>query len=247
MKRVWMALTLVLTLGCLGTSAPAFAQTPVAAHGVLTVFGDGLTQGWENYSWGSSVGLDATPPGDTVAHAVGFEVTAPYGALHLHTSSGVDTSPYAALQFSIEATAPNQIYTVVLYDEKSQQIGRPVPLARYGVNPVAFAWTRYTIPLDQDGLMATKRRIDGIVLQSDSGDPEPIIYVAAVQFVDKATAAAELRAHPVNPAAASVSADTRWSWFLPAVTAVIVGLTALLGLYIIRRETPSSGLMYRQP
>jgi hypothetical protein len=172
------ALVLVALLASLCWIGPgAGAQGGTPATLAYPIYQNGLAPGWENYSWGSTVDLSAAAPGDPARHVIALTVTQPYGALHLHRDSAMDPAEYLALRFDLQAGGPEQVFTMVLYDENERQIGKPLPISRFGGLPQPGAWKTYLIPLGHGGLDAIGHMQRSIVIQSDSGHAEPTVYV----------------------------------------------------------------------
>lgn len=236
---------LFVALVCIVSVQPAPARALVRAQAPLAypIYTGGLRQGWENYSWGSTVDLAATAPGSSDQQAIALTIVQPYGALHLHHDSPVDVTPYASLQFDLQATATDQVFTAVLYDQDDQQIGKPKPLAIYGGMPTPGAWKTYLIPFGPNGLAAAGRQIRSIVIQSDSGHAEPTVYFRQIGLV---TAAAPLPPSNAAPLPAAGAAGTKAAQrrddrdaanrLLIGITVAVVAMTMLVALLDIRPE-----------
>lgn len=231
------ALAVLLAISSSHARAQVQGQTALA----YPIYANGLQAGWENYSWGASVDVAATAPGLPDQRVIALTVVQPYGALHLHSDNAVDVMPYAALTFDIEATAPDQVFTAVLYDQNDQQISKPKPLALYGGMPLPGAWKTYIIPLGGNGVNAQGRPIRSVVIQSDSGHTEPTVYFKQIGFVTSAGALpAPSAAPPGGSGAAAGLIGTRRhvdhaasNRMLYLLTLAVICLTVVAALLIV--------------
>ncbi len=153
--------------------------------GSLTVYGDALAAGWEDWSYDAIVDFDVPAPVQSGSRAIGVTIMAGWGALNLHTATPVNAAQFTHLQFSARASAAGQRFRISLIDDAYQQL-TPLALADLGGDPVAGQWTTYTIPLATLG--ASGKRITGIQLKDRTGGAQPEVYVDAVAFVGAAPA-----------------------------------------------------------
>jgi hypothetical protein len=175
---------------------PTAPPTPVlsgpAANG--TIYSEGLTSGWENWSWGSSLNFDNGSPVVSGRKSLTFTTLSPWAGLYLHSNGVIDTSSFSNLQFSLYASQTNQKFAVTLVSENNQMTVSPLTLDQFGT-PVQGAWKTYTIPLAT--LNAANKRINGIILQEVKGQSQPTVVIDDIAFISGG-------AGGINPAQPSI-------------------------------------------
>jgi len=157
---------------------PSATAAAAASGSNNSVYADGLTEGWVNWSWGSGIDL-----GWNVAFkgnkAIAFSATSPWAGLYLHNDRPVDTTSLTSLNLAIRGTSPNQEYGVALYGDTNQQLGGFVSLAAYG-GVLGDGWREYSIPLAD--LNGANKRIAGVALQEMTGRGQQTILVDEIAF-----------------------------------------------------------------
>ncbi len=168
-----------------------------------TIYNDHFLNDWKDGSGqDSTVNIATTNPTYTGSNSISFSAKGPFAGLYLFTTSPVLTMPYTALQFVLQASQSNQHYTVALYDQNEKPLKSPLSLARYGGDPVAGKWTVYTIPLADLG--AQKTTVKALLLQSQANNPQPAVYVSAIQLVSTALASIPQKTPTQTPPPASI-------------------------------------------
>ncbi|MGH7204096.1 MAG: hypothetical protein ACREHC_06650, partial [Candidatus Levyibacteriota bacterium] len=182
-----------------------------AAHGDtvqnLTVFADQLSPQFANWSWNSNVNLTNTTPVYSGTNSLSFTPSA-WGALYLHSSTVINPSSYASLQFAMQTTDQEKNFTLLFYDATNQQI-KSIPLSQYpGVSK--DGWMIYTIPLS-----ILSQPISGFALQETSGNAGPVAYLDAVEFIANQAQSAPVATTAQNYTIytdALVAGWANWSW-----------------------------------
>ena len=122
----------------------------VASAAPLGVYGDVLTAGWTNCSWGSGIDLAATDQVYGGSRAIRLTVSAPGGGFCLQAGQVLDGVAYSDLRFAAKAGQNGQRFQVFLYGASMQPLGY-VWLANAGGDPVADAWKLWYLGIRPDG------------------------------------------------------------------------------------------------
>jgi hypothetical protein len=171
----------------------AVAQTPLA------IYGDGLLNGWQNWSWGS-VNFAHTNPVQSGTRSISASLK-PWEAVSFWHST-MSTTPYESLSFWIHGgTGGGQRLQVAgLLGETVQSTKSIGPLT-------ADTWVNFVIPLSQLGV-ANKTNFNRFWLQLTSSGTANTFYVDGVSFQPQP---------PPSPIHISVNAtqavrtvDSRW-------------------------------------
>jgi len=153
---------------------------PPPPTGGITVFGDSLAAGWQNWSWSSTINFSNTNPVYAGTASIAFTATGPWGGLYLHTDTAVDTTSVSTLSFAVRASQTGQKYQVALYDANNQLLKATVPLGNYGGDPPPDTWKVYAIPLAD--LNGAGKLVKGILIQEALGQAQPALYVDELGF-----------------------------------------------------------------
>lgn len=154
--------------------------TPTATSGNgYTVYDEALANGWQNWSWGSTVDFaDASHP-RTGTYDLAWTPTAGYAGLYLAMPSGMSTSGYTVLTIAVEASQANESAAIDLLDA-SNNILATVPLSNYGGNLVQGQYVVYTIPLSD--LNASNKTIGAIQITDPLSTAQPVMYLDDIAF-----------------------------------------------------------------
>ena len=80
----------------------AFGYGPVAgAAPDISIYGDSLGAGWENWSWDSTVNMAASSPVHGGNKSIAVTYNAGWAGLYLHAASAIDLSSYERITFWI--------------------------------------------------------------------------------------------------------------------------------------------------
>lgn len=151
----------------------------VEAAGDYQLYGDSLSSGWANWSWGSSINFDNSNPAFNSSRSIAFTPYSAWGGLYLHNDQAINTTPYS--NFHLTAlTNNNQKLAVLVYDTSNQLINKPLEIARFGKDSGQGSWKIYDIPLSD--LTIQNREIKGVAIQEVSGQGQPTIYIDEVVF-----------------------------------------------------------------
>lgn len=159
------------------TVTPTPTTIPVAKQ---VVYDDTLAPLWFDWSWGSTTNIANTSPVFAGKNSLSFIANAPWAGLRFHSSVSLDSTQYKNIKFAAQATNPNQQYAVLLFNPGGMVIGKALPLALYGGNPVPGLWTQYTIPFADFGIGSQK--IGDVVIQEWTGGVQPAVYVDEVSL-----------------------------------------------------------------
>ncbi len=133
--------------------------------GALTIYADGLTSGWEDWSW--DIKVDFLSPSPVYRGTKAISVTIqPWGALSLHHAN-LDTSPYYWLEFYVnEATSGQQLQVYANDQNDSELLYLPVDRYTDGAAIQPGVWTRVRIPLAD--MSAANRLIQRFTIKNTS-------------------------------------------------------------------------------
>ncbi len=180
---------------------------PAAAQSDLSLYSDQFDSGWSNYSWNSTT-VAATNPIHGGANSLAVTYNAAYAGLYFAFPNGVNAANYGSLTFWIHGggTAAHNIHAKIILNTMNNYVS-DVPLTNYllGNKFPASVWTQVTIPLSV--LNSASGSILGVVLQEQSGIPEPTYYIDDVKLT--AAAAPAVVHFTVNAAAPLQTLDDR--------------------------------------
>lgn len=149
-----------------GAGAPTIPPPPL--DGALAVYDDALVNGWQNWSWNTTVGASTSI---VSTGATAMAVTLNGGGLSLHHEP-LDTASYPSLTFWINGGPVGgqllRINTEVGYAVSSPTLDLP-PL-------VANTWQKFVIPLADIGA-GNVPNLDRITFTAVSGSPQPTFYL----------------------------------------------------------------------
>ena len=142
--------------------------TPPPPVNGMSLYGDALVNGWNNWSW-ASVNTAATSTVHTGSSAIAVTADA-FEALYLQHAA-LPTDAYESLKFWINggATGGQTLNVVALRSDVAQ------PAVRIGPLP-AGTWQEIVIPLAQLGI-ANVADLSGLWLQENSGATQPTFFV----------------------------------------------------------------------
>lgn len=145
------------------TPQPDYSQT-------LVVYTDGLTSGWDSWSWDANVDLSSHNPVYSGTHAISTTAQAS-GGLSLHHAN-FDSAPYYWLEFVVRKTSTAQQLAAFANDESDSVLReRPLDDCRYtGEQPIEpGVWTQVRIPLSH--LDASGRLLQRVSIQNQGSQP----------------------------------------------------------------------------
>ncbi len=159
--------------------AAGFVPSVRAAAAPISVYGDALGSGWQNWSWNTTVNFSATSPVHSGKDSIAVTYTSAWGGLYLAASPAIGASSYNTVQFWINGGQKGgQQLRVVLTDGSQNFLAQAV-----NVQASANTWTQVTILLSALGSPAT---IGGIVLQDTTGGAQPTFFVDDMSLITQA-------------------------------------------------------------
>ena len=131
----------------------------------ITIYTDGLSTGWDNWSWDSTVNLFSTSPVYSGTQAISVTYQA-WGALSLHHAN-LDISPYYWLEFYVREATSGQQLRVYANDQTDSEL-RYLQVCNYadGGTIQPGVWTRVRIPLTD--MNAANRSIQRVAIKNYS-------------------------------------------------------------------------------
>lgn len=170
------------------TATPAVTNTPLptatATPGGATspVYNDALRNGWQNWSWRSTVNLANTSYAHSGTKSISVAFNSAWAGLQLGNNTAFSTSGYSKITFWINGGANSgQRLEMYLADRNGNYL-RSVDLDNYinGGSVARNTWRQVTVPLADLG--ASNTFVTGIVLQDTIGSAQPTFYVDDFQF-----------------------------------------------------------------
>jgi len=142
----------------------------------LPVYTDSLAAGWQNWSWGATVGFaNINPAYGGAGASISVRYTAAWAGLYLHNDAPVGTSTYTSVRFQIHGgTIGGNGLRVVGYNAALAE-GLGVQL----IPTTAGQWVLVEIPLTSFGIT----EISGLVWQDTTGGAQAAYYLDAIEFV----------------------------------------------------------------
>ena len=139
-----------------------------AASASLVVYGDALTNGFADWSWGTHSLASATAHSGT---GVSFEPDS-WNGLYFHRDTSFDVTQYASLSFWTRGGGQN--VAAALYANNAVVARVTVPATPAG------AWTQVTLPVSS---VSGAKTIDGVAFVDLSGANQATLYVDDVAFL----------------------------------------------------------------
>jgi hypothetical protein len=163
-KALSIFVTIFLCAASFGT--PAHAAD-------LSIYGDSLSPGWADWSWGSTRNFAATSPAKSGTHSLAVTITAGWGALYLHSSQSIDLNEYDTLRFWIHGgTSGGQNIRVVANGATG---------AAYPLTVPPGAWSQIDVPLSSLG---NPSALDELQWQDTSGGAQPAFYLDDIALIE---------------------------------------------------------------
>lgn len=203
-----------LTLPVLASACLALANVTRADHAIYT---DALQNGWENWSWSSTINFANTTPVHQGTRSMAVTMTAAWAGCSLHRAN-LDTSPYESLVFWIHGGASGGQRLLVfaeLADVPQPSVNLPALTAN--------TWQQITLSLTALGV-AGKPNLTRINLQDRSGAAPATFYVDDLVLVSAAS----------PPPAIVLNSPTNGATFLPPATIPLAATVATNGHLITK-------------
>ncbi len=139
----------------------------------LTVYGDNLASGWQDWSWNSTVNLAATAKVHSGSKAIAITFKGDQAGFAARSPINISTAGYQALTFWIYGNGKR----LVVYTQNNDDTGES---KQYSFTAPAGKWTQIVVPLSALGNPAIIKRVN---IQNDSGAAQPVYYVDELALV----------------------------------------------------------------
>ncbi len=138
------------------------------------IYEDSLGAGWVNWSWNTSLDMNATSPVHTGVHAIAVTYTDGWGALFLHQNSSIDLSSFAQLSFWVHGGFAGDVdlRVVVNGDDNTAVL----------VKAVSNTWSQVTIALSTLG---NPSALTDIYWQDTTGNSQSTFYLDEIQLIEQ--------------------------------------------------------------
>jgi hypothetical protein len=134
------------------------------------IYTDSLQNGWNNWSWGSTIDFNSTASVHGGSRSIEITITSGWAALYLqHTA--FNSSGYANLTFWVNGGASGGQPLAVKATTNGVVLN-----ASYSFAPAGNTWQQITVPLSTLGV-ANNPNLDGVWIQSQSGSALTAFYV----------------------------------------------------------------------
>jgi len=147
----------------------------IGAQGLpaISVYGDGLASGWENWSWNTTINLNSTNPVRSGSAALAARYDQAWAGIYLRRTTAVPDG-YQILRFWINGGSGGQSIQVGFFDQNS------APTMVTSIQLSANTWQQVDVPLDAVGSSSS---VWGVVWQDAKGSAQPIFYIDDVEFI----------------------------------------------------------------
>jgi hypothetical protein len=191
-----MAVILIVTAVVPAWSVQAkslLAPSPLAAP--VTIYGDSLAAGWQDWSWDATRNLGNSSPVQSGSKSISVAFSKAWAALYLRNSNGLSTAGYTHLEFYIHGgTSGSQRLNVIANSNTNRS---------YNVAAPANKWAKILVPLTDLGSPAS---ILDLWIQDSTGTVLAKFYIDSLSLVDSGAAAVPTATKP--PATATAAPTT---------------------------------------
>jgi hypothetical protein len=154
------------------------ARAPAATGALpaeLTVYGDALAAGWENWSWNTQVNFANAQPA-LGRRSVAVSYGEPFAGFSLRAPAPIDAQRYSGIAFWVHGGESGE-RALRFYIQQSDSGGES-RVAQF--EAPAGTWTPITIELSSLGNLQTIKRL---TIQDNSGERQPVFYVDNIRLV----------------------------------------------------------------
>lgn len=138
------------------------------------IYGDSRADGWENWSWNSTIDFAGTSPIHAGTHSIAVTYTGGWGALYLHQASAIDMVEYEQLSFWIHGgPAGNQQLRVVVNGDVNNVVA---------ITAQANSWTQVNIALPALG---SPSALSDIYWQDTTGNAQNTFYLDDIRLIGR--------------------------------------------------------------
>ncbi|RLT41928.1 MAG: hypothetical protein DWI57_06265 [Chloroflexi bacterium] len=178
--RLVILIGLILSAAILYLSLPRPDASAAATATDLIIYDDALADGWQNWSWNTTVDLAATAVVYTGNRSLSARYNAAWAGLSLHAPAVIATADYTAIAFWLYGGAGGAALDV--YTQPSDD-GPASPAA--SITGPAGVWTHISVPLADLGSPAAIQRIN---FQERTGGTQPTFYIDDLRLLAKSAA-----------------------------------------------------------
>jgi hypothetical protein len=154
---------------------PTPAAPAAQPAGTLTIYGDALAAGWENWSWNTQVNFANAQPA-LGRRSVAVSYGEPFAGFSLRAPAPIDAQRYSGIAFWVHGGESGE-RALRFYIQQSDSGGES-RVAQF--EAPAGTWTPITIALSSLGNLQTIKRL---TIQDNSGERQPAFYVDNIRLV----------------------------------------------------------------
>jgi hypothetical protein len=154
---------------------PTPAAPAAQPAGTLTIYGDALAAGWENWSWNTQVNFANAQPA-LGRRAIAVRYGEPFAGFSLRAPAPIDAQRYSGIAFWVHGGESGE-RALRFYIQQSDSGGES-RVAQF--EAPAGTWTPITIALSSLGNLQTIKRL---TIQDNSGERQPAFYVDNIRLV----------------------------------------------------------------
>jgi endoglucanase len=137
----------------------------VRAAGDVIIYADALRAGWQSWSWDTTIDLANPAPVHGGSASIAVTCTAAWGALYLHSNSGLPTFGYTDIRFWVHGGDTGS-QSVMFHVNDGEE--------RYYFSVQANTWSQVIVPLSALGSPAS---LNELMWQDSSAGAQPTFYV----------------------------------------------------------------------
>ncbi|KKS20495.1 MAG: Carbohydrate-binding CenC domain protein, partial [candidate division WWE3 bacterium GW2011_GWC1_41_7] len=176
------AALLVLTLFASFFILSQVAKKVDAQESVISqrpIYTDDVAQGWENWSWKSSVNFKNSNPTRTGEKSINYTSGA-WGGLYFHNEQIRNIDGYKTFRFFLYPTKSGQDFRVLFFDKYNKKLNTEFTVSEYTDGLAPNKWTKVDIPLDK--LKTETKEIKGVAIQEGKGINDSAIFIDDISF-----------------------------------------------------------------
>ncbi len=155
---------------------PIITRNGKASASGVSIFDDAVATGWEDWSWDSTVSLNATAPVHSGATAIAVTYNKAEAGFSLRAPAPINTAGYRAISFWAYGGGGGN--TLLLYTQ-AEDVGQ-ISSIQKSITIPAGRWTQVTVPLRELGNPAQIKRVN---IQEKAGGAQATFYLDEMQLV----------------------------------------------------------------
>ncbi len=173
-----IALTLTATLAPLSTPTRTPTPTPTraASSNRLVIYEDGLSTGWQNWSWNSTINFANKAPVQAGPRSMAVNYTSGWGGVSLRAPTNINnpSATYSAISFWVHGGSATRSLRIYTHPDDSAATSTV-----YNFTAPANGWTQIVVPFSALGNPSV---ISRITVQDRSGSSQSAFYIDQVQL-----------------------------------------------------------------